>query len=156
MSTVGDTWNSERIEQLKSCFDAGLSCGQIAREIGVTRNAVIGKLSRLGLSRPRAARPRPPERKPANSWRPRLVTQHRILETVRAQSVLTAEVAIPDGPGCSLLELSQGSCRWPIDDPCASGFLFCGIAPVKGLPYCARHARIAYQSAASRQRAARP
>jgi putative ABC transport system substrate-binding protein len=35
-------WTTERIALLKNRFDAGLSCGQIAREIGVSRNAVIG------------------------------------------------------------------------------------------------------------------
>lgn len=72
-----ETWNSERIEQLKRCFQAGLSSSQIAREMGVTRNAVIGKVNRLGLSRPkdalaktleqkraaRLARPKRPDRK---------------------------------------------------------------------------------------------
>src|SRR6266571_1106613 len=46
-------WSNDRIDQLKRCFDAGLTCSQIAREIGVTRNAVIGKMNRMGLSRPR-------------------------------------------------------------------------------------------------------
>jgi GcrA cell cycle regulator len=53
MSANCATWTSERIELLKRCLHAGLSCGQIAREIGVTRNAVIGKINRLGLSRPK-------------------------------------------------------------------------------------------------------
>ena len=53
MSANCATWTSERIELLKRCFHAGLSCGQTAREIGVTRNAVIGKMNRLGLSRPK-------------------------------------------------------------------------------------------------------
>ena len=53
MSGNCTSWSSERIELLKRCFHAGLSCSQIAREIGVTRNAVIGKMNRLGLSRPR-------------------------------------------------------------------------------------------------------
>src|SRR5215467_12909250 len=43
MSANCATWTSERIELLKRCLHAGLSCGQTAREIGVTRNAVIGK-----------------------------------------------------------------------------------------------------------------
>jgi hypothetical protein len=43
MSGNCTSWSSERIELLKRCFHAGLSCSQIAREIGVTRNAVIGK-----------------------------------------------------------------------------------------------------------------
>ncbi len=53
MSANRATWTSERMELLERCFHAGLSCGQIAREIGVTRNAVIGKINRLGLSRPK-------------------------------------------------------------------------------------------------------
>jgi GcrA cell cycle regulator len=72
MSANFAIWSSERIELLKRCFHAGLSCSQIAREIGVTRNAVIGKMNRLGLSRPkhviseqleqrRAARPARPK-----------------------------------------------------------------------------------------------
>src|SRR5438093_9119757 len=80
MSANCATWTSERIELLKRCFHAGLSCSQIAREIGVTRNAVIGKMNRLGLSRPkdvigrqlerrRAARPARP--KTAGTWRPK-------------------------------------------------------------------------------------
>jgi len=36
---------------LKSRFEAGLTCREIAADIGVTRNAVIGKLARLNLSR---------------------------------------------------------------------------------------------------------
>src|SRR5690242_12698087 len=52
-STVRVTWDSERVEELKRHFNAGLTCSQIAREIGVTRNAVIGKMNRLGLSRPK-------------------------------------------------------------------------------------------------------
>src|SRR6266540_2947643 len=50
MSGNCTSWSSERIELLKRCFHAGLSCSQIAREIGITRNAVIGKMNRLGLS----------------------------------------------------------------------------------------------------------
>ena len=53
MSANCATWTSERIELLKRCLHAGLSCGQIACEIGVTRNAVIGKMYRLGLSQPK-------------------------------------------------------------------------------------------------------
>src|SRR5271169_4251771 len=45
------TWTDERIALLKSRFEAGLSCREIAADIGVSRNAVIGKLSRLNLSR---------------------------------------------------------------------------------------------------------
>src|SRR4051812_12491117 len=45
------TWTDDRVEQLKKLWEAGLSASQIAAELGnVTRNAVIGKVHRLGLS----------------------------------------------------------------------------------------------------------
>jgi len=44
-------WTDDRVEQLKQLQADGLSCSLIAAEIGgITRNAVIGKLHRLGLS----------------------------------------------------------------------------------------------------------
>src|SRR5674476_658585 len=45
------TWSDDRVEQLKKLWEGGLSASQIAAELGnVTRNAVIGKVHRLGLS----------------------------------------------------------------------------------------------------------
>ena len=51
MPAVEPTWTAERLALLKSAFEAGLSCREIAADIGVSRNAVIGKLSRLNLTR---------------------------------------------------------------------------------------------------------
>ena len=70
---------TERLELLKGHFAAGLTCRQIAAEIGVSRNAVIGKLSRLGLSRD----------KPPGSERARE-------ETERAPRAFGAAAAIRD------------------------------------------------------------
>src|SRR3712207_3063070 len=45
------SWTDERVERLKKLWQEGLSASQIAAELGgVTRNAVIGKVHRLGLS----------------------------------------------------------------------------------------------------------
>ena len=65
------SWTDERVELLKKLWADGLSASQIAAELGgITRNAVIGKVHRLGLSGPRQERralgaPRP--RKPRSS-----------------------------------------------------------------------------------------
>src|SRR3712207_7312197 len=51
MIDAGATWTDERVELLKKLWTDGLSASQIAAELGnVTRNAVIGKVHRLGLS----------------------------------------------------------------------------------------------------------
>ena len=163
MSGNCTSWSSERIELLKRCFHAGLSCSQIAREIGVTRNAVIGKMNRLGLSRPRdvigrqlerrrAARPAHP--KTPRTWRPKrprlnIFAQHEMLiAAFPGPQPHGEDIPIYNGRGCTLLELSQGKCRWPISNPGAEDFCFCGNEPVKGLPYCLGHARIAYRPTA--------
>ncbi len=45
------SWTEERVETLKRMWNEGQSASQIAKELGgVTRNAVIGKVHRLGLS----------------------------------------------------------------------------------------------------------
>ena len=61
MSSNASTWTTERLERLKIGFEAGWSCREIAVDIGVSRNAVIGKLSRLNLTR--EGEPRPPAQK---------------------------------------------------------------------------------------------
>jgi len=64
------TWTDERVEQLKKLWESGLSTSQIAAELGnITRNAVIGKVHRLGLSgrakSPSSAVPRPRKARPS-------------------------------------------------------------------------------------------
>ncbi|MEM1130460.1 MAG: GcrA family cell cycle regulator, partial [Pseudomonadota bacterium] len=45
------SWTDERVDTLKRMWNEGKSASQIAKELGgVTRNAVIGKVHRLGLS----------------------------------------------------------------------------------------------------------
>ena len=155
------TWTSERVAQLRSCASAGLTCSQIAGEIGVSRNAVIGKMNRLGLSRPRSARTSAPEAKRAagRNGSPnitRLFSQHRILMQLPPEPQdWSAVVSIHAGRGCSLLDLSPGKCRWPINEPGAQDFCFCGNQQVEGLPYCMGHARLAYKSTARSSNGAR-
>jgi len=152
MNVPERTWTAARVAQLKSCFDAGLSCSQIADEIGVSRNAVIGKINRLRLAPRDRVIAKPRQRKVAL----RLVTQHDILTALRsAPPPAVEEVPVPQEPRCSLAELCEGKCRWPISDPGRRDFGFCGGKAVDGLPYCAAHARIAYQPAAGQRRARR-
>ena len=87
-ATTIATWNPERIEQLRNCVGAGLTCSQIAAEIGVTRNAVIGKIHRLGLSPGRP--PAGPGRAPAPRLRQsRPATQGQLLRLIQAEAPIS-------------------------------------------------------------------
>ena len=152
------TWTLERLELLKNLFAAGLSCREIAGDIGVSRNAIIGKLSRLNLTREIGGEAQRPPRKDAAKGRragsvPRL--QYQLLQTLYAEPQPAADdVPIHNEHCCSLLELSEQRCRWPISTPGAEDFCFCGNTPVEGLPYCPGHSRLAYRPGL-RQRVAR-
>jgi GcrA cell cycle regulator len=146
-------WTAERIERLRNGVASGLSCSQIAAEIGVTRNAVIGKIHRLGLSPGRPAAPArscPPRvRQPRTSQR-----QFLRLMFARAPGVAgeeAAPVAVETMRLCTLLELAPGKCRWPVGDPCATDFVYCGNDAAAGFSYCAGHARMAYRVPARRR-----
>jgi len=145
------TWTVERLELLKIHFDAGLSCREIAAEIGVSRNAVIGKLSRLNLTRDKAGneplvtkgKPKRPRREAAPKPR------YHLPRALRAEPLpAAASEPIHNGHCCSLFELSKERCRWPISTPGAADFCFCGNPPVDGMPYCAGHSRLAYRVSA--------
>ena len=150
MFATAPTWTDERLELLKGHFAAGLTCRQIAAEIGVSRNAVIGKLSRLGLTRDKppgcgeARAKRPRERRGRSV--PRL--QYDMLREVYDEAAFT-ETPIESAHRCSLFELSKERCRWPVNAE-AEEFSFCGNTPLAGLPYCQGHTRLAYRSLARR------
>jgi GcrA cell cycle regulator len=152
-----ETWTPERIEQLRNFASSGLSSSQIAAEIGVTRNAVIGKLNRLGLARGRPAGG-PARTCPPRARHPRQSPQRALLRLMFAQTPSIASdagtqfVPVESTRPCSLIELAHGTCRWPVDNPDASDIAFCGNESVAGFPYCAGHARMAYRIPA-RQRA---
>ena len=133
-------WTEERVEQLKTLWTEGLSASQIARVLGgVTRNAVIGKVHRLGLAG-RASSTR--------SDRPRHASSHRSVARAPAaepQIVEEDPIILEDGNFATVLTINDRMCRWPIGDPSENEFHFCGRNPKSGSPYCEAHARKAYQ-----------
>ncbi len=160
------SWTEERVERLTTLWNDGLSASQIAADLGgVTRNAVIGKVHRLGLSgrakpQPQAAsRPRK-ARESAAPNRP--ITIGNV--AVKAEEEAAPEAAPKARPApvpevltferATILTLTEQTCKWPIGDPSKEDFFFCGRRSEVGIPYCTHHARIAYQPAADRRRKA--
>jgi GcrA cell cycle regulator len=159
------SWTDERVELLKKLWSDGLSASQIAGELGgITRNAVIGKVHRLGLSGrakapsssvPRQRKPRAPSTmfrapRPMMRGATALAMQPAYDYSPEPEPELIENI-IPIGQRCQLVELTDDKCRWPIGDPGQADFFFCGGKPSSG-PYCAYHSRIAYQPVADRRR----
>jgi GcrA cell cycle regulator len=159
------TWTDDRVELLKKLWANGLSASQIAGELGgITRNAVIGKVHRLGLS----GRAKAPSSSVPRQRKPRAPSQmFRAPRTMMRGNTALAQMPsydydpepepelieniIPIGQRCSLLELDQEKCHWPIGDPGQPDFFFCGGKTNAGTPYCGYHGRVAYQPPSARR-----
>ena len=152
MSASVGGWTDERVDSLKRLWLEGLSASQIAKQLGgVTRNAVIGKVHRLGLSG--RATPATPARtvfKAPRAPRPAMAAPHapRRVEMVSQAVAPTPLPTIREEPGsATVLTLGAHMCKWPIGDPSTDGFTFCGRRSGSEGPYCVEHARVAYQPA---------
>ncbi len=166
-------WTDDRIELLTRLWEEGLSASQIAGQLGeVTRNAVIGKVHRLGLpgrtTTVRVQRPRT-RRGPAQyangAARPQLRSHGNTAlkpaydadaeENPVLLPAAVPELLIPLHERASILTVNESICRWPIGDPGDEEFHFCGRHSGPETPYCEHHSAIAYQPAKSRRKGAR-
>jgi len=148
-------WTEERIALLQKLWGQGYSASQIASQLqGVTRNAVIGKIHRLGKS-PGAPVDRPrPALLAAHARRPAAVEARRAAPPLQAQTQPQPDWTVRPFRRAALLEepglatsttLEAHMCRWPIGDPDETGFSFCGQSVEGSRPYCKGHSRVAYK-----------
>ena len=169
------SWTDERVELLRKLWLEGLSASRIAAELagGVTRNAVIGKVHRLGLSG------RVKAQTPANSARMRPISkpqgggartpmpQRSVAMPMRGNTALalqqrpmsapqamreSGDVVVPMTATVTIMDLRESMCRWPVGDPSSAEFRYCGgKAPIGDGPYCSYHSRMAYQPTQDRR-----
>lgn len=167
--TSNMSWNDERVNTLKKLWAEGHSASQIAKQLGgVTRNAVIGKVHRLGLSG-RATPSRPVKRPPRLARpKPRFLADGTVAAAAAAPATPAPSLPVPalaierataikplppllvDGTPATILTLRDTMCKWPIGDPADPKFAFCGRKADCG-PYCAEHAQVAFQPARKRE-----
>lgn len=149
-------WTDETVEELKKMWDRGMTTGQIAKALNVTKNSIIGKVHRLCLT----ARPSPIKKNPHLTKETKEVTkevqttksepkkavceapQKQTKEIVKNKQSISTPTAHP----CNvpLVKLDNHSCRWPLGDPRDDDFCFCGKKIKTGQTYCEEHAAIAY------------
>ena len=153
----GPGWTETRVESLKTLWLNGFSASQVARELGsgLTRNAVIGKIFRLGLKRGEAsavstrrecnpawakAPPRPRMKvAPAPSAGADRPPALRCTAPMADHEPTSRPPEAYETPGLisGVMALNSRTCRWPIGDPKADTFSFCGCAATD--VYCDRH-----------------
>jgi len=141
-------WTDEKIELLRKLWaERERSAPNIAIEIGgLTRNAVIGMVHRLGLPRRAKSPPPPPAKKPRprNNFNPSL--KQRVPPPPRVPYLPPETKEYILGAGKKLLDLADhGECKWALNEVRdAADYFFCGEKTGEGLPYCPHHSARAY------------
>lgn len=155
-------WTDKRKEKLRELWgrEPRLSAADIAEKLGegVTRNAVIGMVRRMGLE-PRKRVSSAPLVKRIRRARARqpLIAIFRPPATVEISSPehsARLDRLIPMAQRCTIMMLNDNTCRFPIGDSRDKEFFFCGGVPQDGSPYCLRHHDLCHQPIRSRVRAA--
>lgn len=184
--TVDSVWSEEKVAELRRLWiDEKLSGAQIATALGLKdRNAVMGKIHRLGITRKTAeargeepvvvASPQsPPAEAPVVEPAPE--ASAAAPAAAPSADAVSADPEVAPSPQASanvpeaktdaagdafsdhpIMQLKESSCRWPIGDPMAAGFRFCCRQKAGPLPYCSEHAQMSYLPAESRTRRPMP
>ncbi len=171
-------WTAEAIENLIRLALEGRSASFIAAALGAaSRNAVIGKASRIGIKlngdgrasvrggtparayrAPLAAVPHRPVPGRALSRDPRVIPGSQPGDGSKpmdryarkaAWSFSRAEVG--EMRRVRFEDIRGLACRWPLGDPGSGDFAYCGLESAKGHSYCAGHCRMAYRRPEARQ-----
>jgi GcrA cell cycle regulator len=172
-------WTEEHCARLTSLVAAGDSFSQIGALINAefktaySRNACIGKASRMGLLSTRdpcAYRVENPKRvRPRRIYKPKTPnTEQHMIRRIRAggngsmhggDAAIAPELRVlplePRAPGLTIIDLEPGDCRYPHGGTAAEpAITFCGHPQHTGSSYCRAHAFLCRGIGASSERAA--
>lgn len=161
-------WPSEHSDVLRDYFRKGLSYAEIGREINArfgtayTRNAVAGRVKRLGLTAP--ARITSPSIVPAlpsgacliEPSRPALNLNFPPKSAMQPSRVKLRCVGVQPRL-VQLVELAPDDCRYPYGgERDGETIAFCGHPRQAGSSYCAPHTRLAHRSGGASARSGGP
>jgi GcrA cell cycle regulator len=154
-------WTKEATTELIRLHHDGLSASSISEALLITRNAIIGKLFRLGYATPkpqRRARPQMPRPAPVRSLTqaPRARSRRKIPAKIEPVMPHLALDFAPNldaiGAAAAHVSLHPEQCKWPSGDPKTDFRFACAAQRLPDRPYCAAHTALAAGQPASRLR----
>ncbi len=146
---IVSAWTDERAELAKKLWNEGNSAAVIATTIGggISRNAVIGRMHRLGLPSRQTVTFRRDGEKIKRANAPKARAPRRLRFTAKPALVPPPPEIFTAAHNCTIRELTNKSCRYITADDLKT---YCGV-PTADLtnerPYCAHHMRICYEPA---------
>lgn len=137
-------WTPEIIARLRELWAAGVPTIQIARELGTTKNAIIGNAHRLYLdNRPSPIQPRTGPRPVKRTKAPRKTLPPFVQEVPVIRSDRQIPLAMPEPAVVIQFPATRGQCEW-LDGDHPRTFVRCTEPALFGKSWCACHHRIVF------------
>ncbi len=166
-------WDNATLKKLKALTGKGLSTSEIGKRLGMSKNAIVGKLNRLGWNAKAGGAIAGAEKKAEvkkTVAKPAVVKKTTVKKSEPAKKTPVKATAKKTTPkvaeaktdtkttaknlamhqriiqhSLEMANLKPNQCRWPIGDPDSEHFHFCGETVFIGKPYCYEHCKQAYQ-----------
>ena len=116
---VATHWTEEKKEEFKRLYATGMPHSEIARTLGVTKDACLSLRKRMRL----------PERK---------LIKNDVPERPAPFLIVEPQTPRPDH-GVLIWDLQSHHCRWPIHGEPDEHMIYCGEPKEEGCSYCAKH-----------------
>src|SRR3990167_2127547 len=137
-SGLGRKWLVQEDEFLLDAINGGVAVPDIGKKLGRSTQSIYHRIRSLGIKLGRERR----RSRSLNVFHPRKKSSLRVAIDALEKTDLQPD----ESPfACTLMKLTEVSCRWPLGDPKSQDFQFCGAQKVEGLSYCPRHAVLAYR-----------
>jgi GcrA cell cycle regulator len=142
---MNGSWDQARKERAAALWKGGSSAREIAVELGVSRNAVIGVIHRMGVAHEGRGAPASAGGRAAPRAHRARASSPRPARALAAPAVTGGGAAAHPAPALPkrLIELGCGCCRFPVGPDTGADQLFCGAARPDGQAYCGQHHAIA-------------
>lgn len=166
-------WDNATLKKLKALTGKGLSTSEIGKRLGMSKNAIVGKLNRLGWNakaggatagteknaevKQTVAKPAVDKKTTVKKSEPAKETPVKATAKKTTPKVAEAKTDAKTTAknlamhqriiqhSLEMANLKPNQCRWPIGDPDSEHFHFCGETVFIGKPYCYEHCKQAYQ-----------
>ena len=166
-------WDNATLKKLKALTGKGLSTSEIGKRLGMSKNAIVGKLNRLGWNAKAGGATAGAEKKAEVKKlddKPVVAKKTTVKKSEPAKKTSVKEIVTKTTPkvaeaktdakttaknlamhqriiqhSLEMANLKPNQCRWPIGDPDSEHFHFCGETVFIGKPYCYEHCKQAYQ-----------